>query len=167
MATAGRKRAVSKLPAGGGDAAPLPQLQNEARYQKLRDATLERQLQSAVTFDKYVLSLSTGAMGLSIGFIKDVVKLDAAVHDGVLVASWVSFCVAIVATLFSYLTSQHAQAMQLRYAYEFYLRGKVEYAAKLNPWARAGDWLTHISALAFICAVILTIVFVSLNIPAR
>jgi hypothetical protein len=42
-------------------------------------------------FDRGLLTLSSGALALSLAFIKDVVPLGRAIHLPVLFASWVSF----------------------------------------------------------------------------
>src|SRR5271154_407065 len=59
-------------------------------------------------FDKYMLTFSSGALALSLGFIKDIVKPEHAVSLGWLLASWVCFLLCISVTLVSFRVSIRA-----------------------------------------------------------
>ena len=97
---------------GDGENRPLaePKILNtsedRALYMKLRDDLLARELTNSVNFDKSVLSLSSVGLGFSVGFIRDVVDVGAAVNLWLLHASWILFGLAIVMTLVSFLISQ-------------------------------------------------------------
>ena len=54
------------------------------------------------SFDKSMLTLSSGALGVSLAFIKDIVPLGQAVWRGLLVTSWIVFAVCILTTVMSF-----------------------------------------------------------------
>jgi len=59
-------------------------------------------------FDKAVLSLSGGALGISIAFMKDIIGTDPAVQLVLLLAAWACWGLSVVIILWSYFTSQRA-----------------------------------------------------------
>lgn len=56
-------------------------------WQQLNEAYIA----SSAQFDKQILFLSSGALGLSFAFIKDIVKLNESNHKWLLVLSWAYF----------------------------------------------------------------------------
>lgn len=132
-------------------------------YSEYRRDLLGRQLSNAVQHDKAILSLSTGALGLSIGFIKDIVPLERALAIWLLILSWALFGAAIIGTVVSYPIGQKAINVQLGYAEKYYIEKKGQYFKKRNPWSVAILYIGIVSSVAFVIAVILTIIFVSLN----
>src|SRR5580698_4563845 len=65
-------------------------------------------------FDKAILTLSAGLLGISLAFIKDIVPLEHAFNLSLLYASWVFAVVAMILTLLSFLASKHAFNAQLQ-----------------------------------------------------
>jgi hypothetical protein len=57
------------------------------------------------SFDKSMLTLSSGALGVSLAFVKDIVPLGQAVWVWLLVTSWVAFSLCIVVTVLSFRVS--------------------------------------------------------------
>lgn len=51
------------------------------------------------SYDKMLLTLSGGALGLSIAFLKDVVTLDNVKNPELLLLSWVAFIVSLASVL--------------------------------------------------------------------
>ncbi len=135
----------------------------EGLYTETRKDLLARQLSNAEQFDKAVLTLSSGALGLSLAFIKDVVPIDEAQGFAVLVFSWWLFSFAIISTVISFIVSQLAIARQLTYARKYYIDNKSEYSKKRNIWAEVTDYLNCLSGVLFVVAVVLTVTFVSSN----
>ena len=132
-------------------------------YQQCRDDLLKRQLSNSENFDKSILSLSMAGLGFSLAFIRNVVPLSHADYFIILYASWISFAAAIVSTLVSFVTSQEGVDRQLEYARQYYLENKTDFLSKTNCWAKVTKRLNFLSASVFIIAIILTILFVSLN----
>jgi hypothetical protein len=133
-------------------------------YKNTRDDLLKRQLSNSERLDGAILTLSTGTLGLSLAFIKDIVPISSAVCLLVLKASWWAFGCSIVLTLLSFVASQLAIKKQLIYAKKYYLDKKDKYLTRTNDLARLTDILNYSSCAVFICAIVFTIVFVSSNI---
>ena len=64
---------------------------------------LEQKAQES--YDKTVLSLSGGALGVSFAFVTGFVDRGAMQAPGLLVAAWLSWAFSVTATLFSHFTS--------------------------------------------------------------
>jgi hypothetical protein len=133
-------------------------------YAETRKDLLTRQLSNSEKFDGAILTLSTGGLGISLAFIKDIVPIEKTQCVVLLIVSWRFFGSAIVSTLISFLMSQKGIDKQLHYAEEYYLNQKNEYLTKTNIPAEATKFLNLTSAILFIIAIVLTITFVSINI---
>jgi small-conductance mechanosensitive channel len=132
-------------------------------YAETRRDLLDRQLSNSEKFDNAILTLSTGALAISLAFIKDIVPLKIAQNIWLLRASWWLFGFSIISTLVSFAASQCGISRQLKYAEEYYLNKKDEYLKKRNYPAILTDCLNYSSGILFIAAIIFTIMFVSSN----
>jgi len=65
-------------------------------------------IESSSQFDKQVLFIASGALGISLAFIKDIVKLDVATNKPLLLLSWISFVAVILICILSHYTSLKA-----------------------------------------------------------
>lgn len=65
-------------------------------------------IESSSQFDKQVLFIASGALGISLAFIKDIVKLDVATNKPLLLLSWISFGAVILICILSHYTSLKA-----------------------------------------------------------
>lgn len=79
-------------------------------WQQLNKAYIE----SSSQFDKQVLFLASGALGLSFAFIKDIVKLNVATNKWLLVSSWSLFGAVILLSIVSHYTSLKAINRMIR-----------------------------------------------------
>jgi hypothetical protein len=132
-------------------------------YAKTRDDLLKRQLSNSENADRAVLTVSAAALGFSLAFIKDIVPLGTASHPVLLYLSWLCFVLAIVITLASFFTSQHAIAVQLMLAERYYLQGE-EDALKTRPrFATVTDRLNVFGAASFVVGILATCFFVAIN----
>jgi len=68
--------------------------------------TLEQKAQD--DFDKTVLSLSGGALGISFAFVKDIVDFTSATNSILLFLAWMSWGLSVLLVLVSYFTSHLA-----------------------------------------------------------
>lgn len=120
---------------------------------------------SSENFDKYMLTFSSGAFGLSLGFIENVVKPETAVSLGWLVASWISFLLCILITLISFRVSIKALERMGPCVDEFYLKRNADaFNAHLNSyWTKAVDWCAYAAIVFFVSALACTMVFVQRN----
>ncbi len=138
--------------------------ENRKIYASFRDYLLKGQMSNSENFDKSILSLSSAALGISLAFIKDIVKIKDAQFVWSLKLSWILFTIAIISTVVSFATSQRSITIQLVYAEKYYLEEKNEYLNKKNWWTSITKFLNTFSAIIFVLAIILTVVFVIINI---
>lgn len=73
-----------------------------------RQSLIEAEKQGQDSFDKTVISLAGGALGISFVFIKDVIGPHAIVSPGLLVGAWICWAVSTLAVLMSFFTSNLA-----------------------------------------------------------
>ena len=113
-------------------------------------------------FDKAILTLSAGLMGISLAFIKDIVPLELAIDLPLLYASWVFGVGAIIVTLASFWTSKNAFNAQLAVLYEEHMSpGKTLGPTRAALFTR---WLTCLEAACFLVSILLTVGFAVGNI---
>lgn len=133
-------------------------------YEVYRKELLERQRLNSSAFDKAILTLSAAGLGISISFITNLVPIADANNVILLQTSWGLFGLAIVVTVFSFITSQFGIDCELLHAKEYYLDLEDESINKTNRWAKATSWLGYASALLFTVAMTLIVCFAILNI---
>lgn len=90
--------------------------------------------EAQATFDKTVITLSGGALGLSFAFTKDVVGTHNVVHTGFLLFAWLGWGLSATSVLGSFFTSQLA----LRKAISQLDEGRLESDAE--KMERPGGW---------------------------
>jgi hypothetical protein len=87
-----------------------------------KDAYLEQlnkaYIESSSQFDKQVLYIASGALGISLAFIKDIVKLDVATNKNLLLFSWISFGTVILICILSHYTSLKAINFRIENLYQ-------------------------------------------------
>jgi hypothetical protein len=113
-------------------------------------------VQATSAFDKLVAALSSGALALSITFVHQLAPNPH--HAGYLLASWVLFAAALVASLWSFLTSERAAS-----AY-YYAVGDGD--VPRSKWEVATQVLNWAAALMLTAAVALLVLFAWKNVPA-
>ena len=137
-------------------------------YQAFEAELFKREVSNAEAYDKAVLLYSTGALGLSLTFIKDIVPPGQATCLWLLYLSWLSFLAAMVIMLISYLVGQKAIRCQRDLAYEVYYEGKTERTKpEYNPWSKRTDHLNVGSGACFVLGAALMTWFVASNIALR
>jgi len=73
-------------------------------YEQLSKAFFE----SSIQFDKQILFISSGALGLSFTFIQDIVDLETADNKWLLITAWILFIAVIFSSLISHYISIQA-----------------------------------------------------------
>jgi hypothetical protein len=81
-------------------------------YLDERKLLIDAEQKSAEQFDKGILTLAAGALGISLVFIKDIAPHPKPATLWFLVSAWAGFGVSLVSTLTSFLTSVHALRRQ-------------------------------------------------------
>lgn len=140
-------------------------VQTEDDKKLLADLTAEirkRQVSSSENFDKSVLTLSSGGLAVSLGFLKDFIPIDKSLWAWALYTSWGALTTATVVTMLSFLASARALDYQQEAGQLYYQCGD---DSKIygNPWDRVVIWMNRLSGGSFIVGVILTTVFVAIN----
>jgi hypothetical protein len=113
-------------------------------------------------FDKAILSLSAGLLGLSLAFIKDIVPLSQATALFLLYLSWVLSAGAVLLTLVSFWASKRAFNAQLGALYDEYFG--TEQTPQPTRAALVTRWLTYGEGGCFALAVLLTVTFAIVNV---
>jgi len=120
-------------------------------------------MSNSENYDKAILTLSTGILGISMAFIKDVVPYESTRHIELIVLSWIFLGLAIMFTLSSFIISQKGIKKQLFFAEQYYLNKREEFCNKKNCFAIATDIINFVSGIFFLFAIILSIYFISIN----
>lgn len=110
-------------------------------------------------YDKGVLTLSGGALGISLVFLKDVVGTKPILHGGYLLAAWIVWGLSIAFVLSSYFTSTKA----LRRAIADTDEKTIYITLAQSGWATATKILNALGGLCFFVGIILLVTFVSFN----
>lgn len=135
-------------------------------YLEERKLLIHAEYQESRLFDKAILTLTAGAFGLSLTFIKQIVPTIRSGSVWMLVCAWAGFCISLLSTLISFLTSQAACSKQreILEAEYFNNRGSQSKKANLeNKLAIWTKWLNKISILAFIIGTVLLATFSIVN----
>jgi hypothetical protein len=132
-------------------------------YDKHAGQAWTDQQASSDEFDKSLMTFSSGALGLSLSFIKDIVPLDKAGFLCWLFISWVSFSLCIVATMASFPFSIQAQKTHLDYLYKYYIEGRPEFFNKQSGWSIAVTVCAVLGAIFFFIGLAATVVFATAN----
>lgn len=77
-------------------------------YLEERKLLIDAEREGSRSFDKAVLTLAAGALGLSVTFVDKIAPVPQATILWLLVASWIFFGFSIIVTLSSFITSQWA-----------------------------------------------------------
>jgi len=134
--------------------------QTNRLYEAQALANRERAHASQEAFDKALLTLSAGALGVSLAFIKDVAPLSTAICLNFLFWSWGLLCGSIVLMLFSFIASHQAFEHQTKITHSEY------FADEKRPrfWAHVTRCATYLAGGCFVVALILTLVFAVQNV---
>jgi len=136
-------------------------------YDDARKKALDDIASGTKAFDKNLLTLSSGALALSLAFLKDLVPLAHAVSLYTLYTSWVAFTLCVAVTMVSFQFSIKASEKSIPYFEDYYLRGEEESFNKHldTLWYKAIDVCTIAASALFLVGVVLTLVFVIDNVP--
>lgn len=123
----------------------------------------KRELSASENFDKSILTFSSAGLALSIGFLKDFMPIQVASQSWTLYLSWTLFTIATCSTMVSFLVSGLALAEQKKLAFRFYIERNEAAFNEANNWNWVTQGLNYLSGGAFLLALILTVIFISIN----
>lgn len=129
------------------------QEEDKEYWQQLNKAYIE----SSSQFDKQVLFLASGALGLSFAFIKDIVKLAEATNKWLLISSWSLFGAVILLSIISHYTSLKAINKRIHNLNAREDKG----SKKLNSYTK---WFNILMIVFLAFGLISLTVFVAINI---
>jgi hypothetical protein len=131
--------------------------QIDAYCSKLQE--LEQKMQSE--YDKAVITLSGGALGLSFVFLRDVVKTSPVRYADWLLWSWIAWGVSITCILFSFMTSAYAMRKAIKQTHD-----KVIYIQDAGGVFNVLTLVLNITGgVLFLVGVICIVVFMNGNMP--
>lgn len=107
-------------------------------YREHRKYLIDSAYEQIKSFDKAVLTLSSGALGLSMIFLKDIVDIKLMQFKYLLYVSWLLYIGAIAANLISYKLSLHDFQREIGKIDRSQLNGQ-PYQTGKNPFR----WLTQ------------------------
>lgn len=147
---------MSAPKAPDADSAKNPFEDNLSKY---RQSLLAAEQTMQGEYDKGVLTLSAGALGISLLFLKDVVGTRPLVHSWCLLAAWTVWGLSIAFVLTSYFTSTKA----LRRAVMDTDLKNIYVTLAESCWATATKVLNAAGGICFFIGIVLLVTFVSFN----
>jgi len=88
--------------------------QAEAPDQNYRDLLISSEQKSQEHYDRAVLTLSGGALGVSFAFVRDIVGPQCIASPSLLVAAWACWGLSVSSALFSFFFSRMALRRAIR-----------------------------------------------------
>lgn len=117
------------------------------------------------SLDKSMLTLSSGTLGVSLAFIKDIVPLGQAIWIPLLKASWIVLAACILTTVFSFQFSINALKERLSLLDEIYRTKNHELEKNQSSgWNTAVVACTYTAQFLFVVGLACTIIFVITNV---
>ncbi len=133
-------------------------------YLDERRLLVEGEVQVAARFDKSILTLSGGALLLSMTFLRDIIG-GTPKDTWTLIVAWLLLGVTIAAMLVSLLTSQKAYQRQRDILDKHF--GDSNGGDEPNCWACGTKWLNRISIIFFLVGITFLGYFTVINISTR
>ncbi len=131
----------------------------EALMKEYRDFIIKAEQKAQDDFDKTVIALSGGALGVSFAFIKDIIGPDNISNTILLFLAWLFWASSITCVLASYYTSH----LSLRNVIKKIDAGETK-APRLGGFT---DWITAIfnalGGILFVAGVVLMSIFIKIN----
>lgn len=122
-------------------------------------ATAEQKVQEE--FDKTIVTLSGGGLGISLTFVDKFIKSGVPVDVTLLYYTWIAWATSVGVIFASHFCSIRALRCALKQAYE----GSVYSRRPGGRWAILTEILNISGAILFIAGLILIILFVRRNLP--
>lgn len=141
---------------------PLDQDPKRAEYLDERRVLVDAEREAAQSFDKFMVTLSAGAFGLSITFVRELIENPQSLW--LLRSAWMAFGLSLCAILASFLLSQSALRRQ-RAILDEIDQGQEDARDKRNVPATITNLLNWTSIALFVCGTTALIAFAVVNYP--
>ena len=115
-------------------------------YINERSFLTNAKFQGSISFAKAILTLSAGALGFSVNFVKQVFPYIEPYSKKYILIAWIGFGMSAILILISYLLSQYAASEGIK-VLEAYYYDSNEIKNKYNVWIR---FLNIMSILSFL-----------------
>lgn len=139
---------------------PPEQDPKRAEYVEERRALVDAEREASQSFDKFMVTLSAGAFGLSITFVRELINNPQSLW--LLRSAWGAFGLSLCAILASFLLSQSALRRQ-RVILDEIEQGQEDAREKKNVPATITNLLNWISIALFVCGATALIAFAVTN----
>jgi hypothetical protein len=139
----------------------------EGMFNSFRDELNKRQLSNTENYDKAILTLSSAGLAISLTFLKTIIPLASARYVVLMKISWWSFLASIILSLVAYLVSNEAITREMGRAEKYYLEQNESVFSKANTFSVINNCLNKIIGLFFSCAVIMLVLFFTLNVQNK
>ena len=110
-------------------------------------------------FDKTVLTLSGGALGISFAFVKDIVGNKPLTHPEWLLFAWIAWGISVTCVLASFYFSQQA----LRWAIKQVDQNRIHSQTPGSFWSLITSVLNVFGGVLFLVGVLLIVMFAGVN----
>ncbi|MCX6231216.1 MAG: hypothetical protein NTZ33_06700 [Bacteroidetes bacterium] len=135
------------------------------------DATKDNLKYSLNRFDILIISISSGGLALSMGFVKDILLSKPNVNFLMLKISWILFTLSIVSNLLSQVTSYYANKFEVQLIKNIIKKEKgkelkedqIEIECKKCIYNKLTHILNGLSLLLLIFAIIILVVFMIIS----
>lgn len=134
---------------------------DQETYDTERQYSIEAEHKDAEHYDKWLITIASGALGLSIVFIRDIAPDPAPETRVWLVTSWIAFLLSITLTMFSLLASQKG-LQRYRDILDNKRYSEILVSQK-NRWAELTSALNWLSLMMFVGGAICLMVYSHLN----
>ena len=146
-------------PAAGGRQEVTPTRSDDATLAEYRAHLLELEHKAQTSFDRTVLTLSGGALGISFAFVRDFIGTESVSDVGFLVGAWAGW----IASLTMVLLSHYFSTLALRRAIEQVDAGTIYNEQVGGHYDVFVKWLNGLGGLSFVIGLVLIGFFVISN----
>lgn len=130
-------------------------------YLDYRQGLVNSKFKVAEDFDKALLTLSGGALGISMAFIKDIVTRPE--YKWILVISWACFGLAIIILLLGFHVCRKAYTQEI-VSLDARQKESKKTNSKKNAWSEATEVANILALIIFIIGLFLLATFIFVNI---
>ena len=130
-----------------------------ASLEKYRDHCINAVQKAQDSYDKTIVSLSAGGLGVSLVYLKDVVGVHPIVDPGFLWGAWVSWCISIISVLLSFYFSQKSLILAIQQVDS----GAIHLENPGGKFAKVTSALNAVAGSGFLLGVLWLLIFVFKN----
>ncbi len=133
--------------------------EDQKSIQEYRNLLTDIEQKSYEDYDKAILTLSGGALGVTLVFVRNMLGNLPIEYPWLLYSAWVVWTVSLSTTLFSFSSSQKA----LRKTIDQLDKDKIYIETPGGCFDKITSFLNSLSGFLFISGVILALIFIALN----